>query len=119
VTESQRALEEDAAVPGRSRWLPPGVSEPPPVVPTPPPTRSNRFQPTNDAPEYAQQGEDALTDRVRRLESRLDAQVEATQRAFGRSLHALIQVVDTLSARIEALERSADGTGSDESHSPK
>jgi len=48
-----------------------------------------------------------LSRRVQRLESKLDAEVEATHGAVGRELHALSREIEALSARVDALEGAA------------
>jgi hypothetical protein len=101
VTDTRSANDDGAATPAASRWLVPGAPEAGSPV-TPPPARSNRFKRPDHTPDAPPEG---LADRVERLESRLGAEVEATQRAVGGSLRALDKVVDALEARVRSLER--------------
>jgi hypothetical protein len=101
VTDTRSANNDGAATPPASRWLMPGSSDAPsPVIP--PPVRSNRFKRPDDT---SKDPSASLADRVERLEARLGAEIEATQRAVGGSLRALDKLIEGLEARVRSLER--------------
>ena len=101
MSDTRSANDDGAATPAASRWLMPDAPEAPNPV-APPPVRSNRFKRPDETPKAPSDG---LADRVERLESRLGAEIEATQRAVGGSLRALDKLVEGLEARVRSLER--------------
>jgi hypothetical protein len=109
VTDTRSSNDDAAAAtPAESRWLISGApGEPSPVAPAP--IRSNRFKrPDEGQPDDPQSN---LAERVERLESRLGAEIEATQRAVGGELRALDKVVESLEARVRVLERRIAAMG--------